>query len=142
MNFRLCTLYRIEQANINCFPTDSQELLSARSPPMPRFSSIPVEHLRPLLNEIERDFREWSKTVSQKKLDWNGLSGPIQTYFKEAVVDPSKKYAQYYSPERHTIALSYVWSQTGLMKIAGEFLGFISFSIAFKKPEFLLFEFR
>ena len=94
---------------------------------MPRFSSIPVKFLRPLLDEIERDFREWSKTASQGQTHyWNGLSGPVQIYFKAAGVDPSKKYAHFYSPERHTIATSYVWSTTELMNIAGEFRCFNS----------------
>ena len=92
------------------------------------FSNIPVEKVQPLLGRLQVDFEAWVATGSADTKDdkgnplvWTGLSGPIQKFFKANNIDPTKKYAEYYTKERHTVATSYVWSKTGLDAMAGIF---------------------
>ena len=99
------------------------------------FKSIPVANLRELLQRIKADFDDWVKKenpVYQKRFDgdklageavvWNGFSGSVQYYFKTKGINPSEKYKDLYSNKRHTIAVSYVWSVSGLLRIAGEWM--------------------
>ena len=96
-----------------------------------KFKSIPVANLRKLLQRIKTDFDDWVKKenpVYQKRYDgdklageavvWNGFSGSVQYYFKTKDINPSEKYKDLYSEKMHTIAVSYVWSGTGLFRMA------------------------
>jgi hypothetical protein len=77
------------------------------------FKCIPVENFNPLLHAIEADYEVW------KGSKWSGLSNDVQAFFKAENIDPTVKYSQFYADRRHTIATSYVWSATGLFKMAG-----------------------
>jgi hypothetical protein len=92
------------------------------------FSNIPVEKFEPLLRRLKVDFEAWVATGSAETKDkngnplvWTGFSDPIQKFFKAMNIDPTKKYAEYYTKERHTVATSYVWAKTSLYKMAGIF---------------------
>jgi hypothetical protein len=129
----------------------------------PRFDSIPIKNLRPLLGQIESDFNSWIKedkpqykkrydgdSAEGKEVAWDGFSGPIQYFFKTKEINPSEKYSHLYASRRHTIAVSYVWSITSLSTIAGALQHFndscnLDFSnlqlehdqCAFPKPRFI-----
>ena len=74
--------------------------------------SIPAENLIPLLNELATDFFGW------KGLSWDGESESLRGYFIENGIDPKVKYARFYVPQRHTVAVSYTWRNTTLREIA------------------------
>ena len=91
-------------------------------------SNIPVEKFEPLLRRLKVDFEAWVATGSADTKDengnplvWTGFSGPIQKFFKANNIDPTIKYAEYYTKKRHTVATSYVWAKTSLYKMAGIF---------------------
>jgi hypothetical protein len=93
--------------------------------------SIPVGMLMPLLAAIVTHmkclgFRPKSssantthrnRTTEQDEL----FSNTIQEFFVENNINPLKEYPEYYSNDRHTIAVSYVWSKTSLWTISGHF---------------------
>ena len=96
------------------------------------FHSIPTQNLRPLLAAIRLDFDAWIQEerprykrrfegdlAEGKEVAWDGFSGSIQYYFRTKEINPCKKYERLYSTQRHTIAVSYVWSATGLNRMAG-----------------------
>jgi hypothetical protein len=90
------------------------------------FSNIPVEKFQPLMRRLEKEVKAWIATGSPDTKDengnplvWTGMSGLIQKFFKANNIDPTKKYAEYYTKERHTVATSYVWSKTSLPMMAG-----------------------
>ena len=95
---------------------------------------IPVEKLEPLLDAIHLDFNAWLYSDDPKDADdkplpkgpdgkpllqWTGLSDDIQNFFKSQKIDPTLKYPEFYTGDRHTIATSYVWSVTSLLEMAG-----------------------
>jgi hypothetical protein len=97
------------------------------------FKSIPIRNLRRLLTAIKSDFDDWVQNEAPtykrrfdgdplvgKKVIWDGFSGSIQYYFKEKNIDPCERYKELYSNQRHSIAVSYVWSATSLHQMAGE----------------------
>ena len=99
------------------------------------FHSIPTQNrplLRPLLAAIRFDFDAWIQEerprykrrfegdlAEGKEVAWDGFSGSFQYYFRTKEINPCKKYERLYSTQRHTIAVSYVWSATGLNRMAG-----------------------
>jgi hypothetical protein len=98
----------------------------------PHFNSVPIRNLRPLLEEIRLDFDKWIQNenpcyasrfpgdvLEGKQVFWDGFSGSIQYFFKTGKINPCEKYRNMYSSERHTIAVSYVWSASSLFRIAG-----------------------
>jgi hypothetical protein len=99
------------------------------------FTSIPVRNLRSLLLAIRLDFDKWIQDtnpsyvcrypgdpLSNKKVLWDSFSEPIQYFFKTKKLNPCEEYDLFYSSQRHTVAVSYVWSATDLSRIAGELI--------------------
>ena len=89
-----------------------------------RFHSIPVENIRPLMDAIRVDFDEWIRVEGGEypngaKVVWDGFSGSVQYYFKTAKINPWEKYNKFYSTEERTVAVSYVWSATDILHMAG-----------------------
>ena len=98
-----------------------------------RFKSIPIQNLRRLLTEIRTDFDAWVQhkqphykprndkdPLEGKEVVWDGFSGSIQYFFKEKDINPCERYKELYSSQRHSIAVSYVWSATSLHRMAGK----------------------
>jgi hypothetical protein len=96
------------------------------------FKSIPIQNLRRLLTAIRSDFDAWVQDEAPhykqrydgdplvgKKVVWDGFSGSIQYFFKEKDINPCKRYEEFYSSRRHSLAVSYVWSATSLHRMAG-----------------------
>ena len=97
----------------------------------PDFSSIPVKNYRPLLAAIRADFQNWLASCTEsprykwgrlkgQEVKWDGMSDCVKFFFEAANINPSEKYRQFYDDRRHTIATSYVWSVTGLLRMAGK----------------------
>jgi hypothetical protein len=97
------------------------------------FKSIPIQKLRRLLTAIRSDFDAWVQDeqphykqryegdpLDGKEVVWDGFSGSIQYFFKKKDINPCEKYKEHYSSRRRSIAVSYVWSATSLLRIAGE----------------------
>ncbi len=96
------------------------------------FDSIPVKNVRHLMCTIKSDFDQWihdeKPLYRARYLDdplegspviWDGYSGSIQYFFKTKNINPCEKYAQFYSKTKHTVAVSYVWSATSILRMAG-----------------------
>ena len=87
-----------------------------------------MKSLRTLLEEIEKDVREWirqdkpvfPKTNRPVRLD--GMSYAYAEFFKQNEIDPKfhHRYSKYYLNQRHTIAGSYVWADSSLSEFADE----------------------
>ena len=86
----------------------------------PRFDSIAVKNLRPLLQAIKKDLEEWKRTTSSNGSEWDGFSGSVQNFFKTRNINPCKDYEKFYSKEMRTVAVSYVWSATSIFHIVGK----------------------
>mmetsp|Transcript_42193 Transcript_42193/g.88193 ORF Transcript_42193/g.88193 Transcript_42193/m.88193 type:complete len:318 (-) Transcript_42193:1742-2695(-) len=76
--------------------------------------SIPAENLNPLLDALANDFFEWKGSA------WDGYSESLRGYFMKNAIDPKVKYARFYTPQRHTVAVSYTWRGTTLREIAAK----------------------
>lgn len=94
------------------------------------FSSIPVKKYRPLLDAIRGDFQIWRGSCATpprykwgrlkgQVVEWDGMSDCIKFFFEDKNINPSEKYKQFYDSRRHTVAASYVWAVTGLLRMAG-----------------------
>jgi hypothetical protein len=103
------------------------------------FSSIPVQNLRPLMIAIKSDFDQW--VVGMKpEVKWDGSSSALQYYFKKEGIKPYEKYKRFYSRERRTLSVSYVWRATKILTMAGrDPLCFTNFSIPCHFNESCLF---
>lgn len=108
------------------------------------FNSIPVQNLRPLTSTIKSDFDEWIQDeqplyksrypgdpFAGKKVEWDGFSGPIQYFFKTKNINPCERYAQFYSKMERTVAVSYVWSATSILGMAGTCCIFTRFFLVY-----------
>ena len=62
---------------------------------------------------IETDYR------NKEGINWDGNSASLKAFFEKSNVNPCVHYAEHYRRERHTIAVSYVWSVTSLYDISG-----------------------
>jgi hypothetical protein len=91
-----------------------QQLPFPRPLPIPSSPdwSITAENLIPLLDALATDFLAW------KGSSWDSYSESLRGYFMEKNIDPKVKYATFYVPQRHTVAVSYSWRGTTLRKIA------------------------
>jgi hypothetical protein len=90
--------------------------------------SISVEMLMPLLVAITthmksvkfRPKRPSANTDRYPITETADLfSDTVQEFFLEHEINPSKQYPEFFSKDRHTIAISYVWSKTSLSSISG-----------------------
>jgi hypothetical protein len=101
------------------------------------FKSIPVKNLSDLVMAIKSDFDEWIQTAQPRyssrfegdtlfgtEVVWDGFSGSIQYYFKTNNITPYEKYVRFYSNDQRTVAVSYVWSATKILDIAGTYCTF------------------
>ena len=124
----------------NCEVACDFGLLGGAGNPEIRFDSIPVENFSSLIKHIRSDFDEWVKNEHphyEKRFEgdkmvgipvvWDGSSGPIQYFFKTKEINPSERFKQFYSKNKHSIAVSYVWSATTLEQMKGE--GFLFLTI-------------
>jgi len=68
---------------------------------------------------IKSDFDQWVAGMEPEKPWGNGFSGALQYFFKKAGIKPYEKYEQFYSRERRTLSVSYVWSATQILNMAG-----------------------
>ena len=109
--------------------------------------SIPVENLRPLLEELRKDIEIWisqekpvyadswkpqkapiylepvyTEASQSKYVECSWKSYPFAEYFKKKKIDPKfdSRYSKFYTNQRHTIAGSYVWAETDLSDFADE----------------------
>ena len=109
--------------------------------------SIPVENLRPLLEELKKDIEIWisqekpvyadswkpqkapiylepvyTEASQSKYVECSWKSYPFAEYFKKKKIDPKfdSRYSKFYTNQRHTIAGSYVWAETDLSDFADE----------------------
>ena len=71
------------------------------------FLSIPVDHLRLLLNAIKRDHP-----------DWDGSSQPLKVIFEKGRIDPKAVYATHYSTKKPWIVITYGWASSDLFRLA------------------------
>jgi hypothetical protein len=99
------------------------------------FKSIPIQNLRRLLAAIRSTFDAWVQDeephykqrydgdpLEGKEVVWDGFSGSIQYFFKKKDINPCEKYKEHYSSRQRSIAVSYVWSATSLLRMAGKWL--------------------
>jgi hypothetical protein len=123
------------------------------------FKSIPIQNLRHLLTAIRSDFDAWVQDEAPhykrryngdssegKEVVWDGFSGSIQYFLKEKDINPCERYKELYSSQRHSIAVSYVWSATSLHRMAGKWplaracsSSGISISVCFIFPDHVRF---
>ena len=109
--------------------------------------SIPVENLRPLLEELKKDIEIWisqekpvyadswkpqkapiylepvyTEASQSKYVECSWKSYPFAEYFKKKKIDPKfdSRYSKFYTNQRHTIAGSYVWAEADLSEFADE----------------------
>jgi len=103
----------------------------------PDFSSIPAKKYRDLLAAIEVDFKIWRASCKEtprykwgrlkgQVVEWDGMSDCVKFFFEAKDINPSEKYNKFYDERRHTVATSYVWAATGLLRMAGERFGLSS----------------
>jgi hypothetical protein len=111
-------------------PTPAQKYVMCFFSTSRMVGSIPVEKLMPLLVTITAHmrsigFRSKKSSANYAHVlaaeDEDLFSNTVQEFFKENQINPSELYPEFYSKDRHTIAVSYVWSKTSLSSISGRF---------------------